>query len=219
MAITVAAATVLVATMFVSAVKDQQTAQASGAMSEVAQLERDWAAAVSRGDAEALIQMLADDVRLVEPEGIVTKTDAAAGFRKRFASSNCKEVIDRVDVHVSGDTAVATGEYSGVCVNAGKEEKINTTTFGDVAVKRNGRWQFLLMTNTPKKQPGNGEGDLNVAGYQLLGAGKHQDAIAVFKTVVQIFPQSWNAYDSLGEAYAAAGKRIWLSRVTRSPSS
>jgi uncharacterized protein (TIGR02246 family) len=157
MAITVAAATVLVATMFVSAVKDQQTAQASGAMSEVAQLERDWAAAVSRGDAEALIQMLADDVRLVEPEGIVTKTDAAAGFRKRFASSKCKEVIDRVDVHVFGDTAVATGEYSGVCVTAGKEEKTNTTTFGDVAVKRNGRWQFLLMTNTPKKQPGNVE--------------------------------------------------------------
>src|SRR5262245_57313296 len=137
MAITIAAATVLVVTML--AFNDQQAPQASGAISEVAQLERDWAAAVSQGDAEALVKMLADDGRFIEPEGTLSGAEAAAGLRKRFASPPpFKEVIDRVEVQVYGNTAVATGEYSLVRMKAGKEERGSPTTFDDVAVKRNG---------------------------------------------------------------------------------
>ena len=29
----------------------------------------------------------------------------------------------------------------------------------------------------------------------------------MFKVNVHLYPQSWNAYDSLGEAYAAAGQK------------
>jgi tetratricopeptide (TPR) repeat protein len=50
------------------------------------------------------------------------------------------------------------------------------------------------------------EAELNLLGYQLLGAGKTDDAIAVFKLNVEAFPQGFNTYDSLGEAYMAAGK-------------
>ena len=39
-------------------------------------------------------------------------------------------------------------------------------------------------------------------GYQLLGVGRLEDAIRVFQFNVAAFPESWNAYDSLGEAYA-----------------
>lgn len=46
---------------------------------------------------------------------------------------------------------------------------------------------------------------LNNLGYALLRRHKTADAIAVFRMVVDSFPQSANAYDSLGEAYAAAG--------------
>jgi tetratricopeptide (TPR) repeat protein len=47
------------------------------------------------------------------------------------------------------------------------------------------------------------ENDLNQFGYTLLFQKKVDEAIGVFKQNVQAHPQSWNAYDSLGEAYMA----------------
>jgi tetratricopeptide (TPR) repeat protein len=51
------------------------------------------------------------------------------------------------------------------------------------------------------------EADMNAYGYQLLGAGKTQEAIAVFKQNAEKYPASWNTYDSLGEGLAAAGQK------------
>lgn len=49
------------------------------------------------------------------------------------------------------------------------------------------------------------ENELNALGYRLLGAGRVDDAIAVFEVNVTAFPESWNVYDSLGEALAVKG--------------
>jgi hypothetical protein len=46
---------------------------------------------------------------------------------------------------------------------------------------------------------------LNQRGHQYLEANKIKEAIGLFSISVAIFPDSWNAYDSLGEAYVAAG--------------
>jgi CubicO group peptidase (beta-lactamase class C family) len=51
------------------------------------------------------------------------------------------------------------------------------------------------------------EGELNTLGYQLLGAKKMKEAIEIFKLNVEMHPQAANPYDSLGEAYMAAGER------------
>jgi tetratricopeptide (TPR) repeat protein len=51
------------------------------------------------------------------------------------------------------------------------------------------------------------EGTLNVLGYQLLASGQTAGAIAVFQKNVQQYPQSFNVYDSLGEAYEKAGQK------------
>ncbi|KFN44837.1 tetratricopeptide repeat protein [Arenimonas oryziterrae] len=51
------------------------------------------------------------------------------------------------------------------------------------------------------------EGDLNTFGYALLGFGKNEDALAVFQRAARDYPQSANAWDSLGEAQAAAGRK------------
>ncbi len=51
------------------------------------------------------------------------------------------------------------------------------------------------------------EAEFNSWGYALLAEKKYDLAITVFKIVVELYPQSWNAYDSLGEAYAAAGNK------------
>lgn len=51
------------------------------------------------------------------------------------------------------------------------------------------------------------ENDINNLGYFLLGQGKISDAIEVFKINVNEFPESFNVYDSLGEAYMEAGDK------------
>jgi CubicO group peptidase (beta-lactamase class C family) len=49
------------------------------------------------------------------------------------------------------------------------------------------------------------ERQTNRVGYWLLGKRRFAEAVAVFEMNVQDHPQSWNAYDSLGEALMAQG--------------
>jgi tetratricopeptide (TPR) repeat protein len=46
----------------------------------------------------------------------------------------------------------------------------------------------------------------NLLGYRLLGEGRNEEAVAVFEMNVELFPDSWNVHDSLGEALAATGQ-------------
>jgi len=50
------------------------------------------------------------------------------------------------------------------------------------------------------------ENALNLLGYQLMGAKKLDQAIAVFQRNVELYPGSANVYDSLGEGYENGGK-------------
>ncbi len=50
-----------------------------------------------------------------------------------------------------------------------------------------------------------GESELNACGYVLMASGETKEAITVFRINANLFPQSANCYDSLGEAYAKAG--------------
>lgn len=52
------------------------------------------------------------------------------------------------------------------------------------------------------------ESQLNAYGYELLGAGEVDKAIEAFEQNVARHPGSWNVYDSLGEALAAAGRAV-----------
>jgi CubicO group peptidase (beta-lactamase class C family) len=51
------------------------------------------------------------------------------------------------------------------------------------------------------------EGELNILGYQLLGMNRTKDAIEIFKLNVEMFPNSSNPYDSLGETYLADNQK------------
>ncbi|GAB3702137.1 hypothetical protein GCM10027592_31200 [Spirosoma flavus] len=52
------------------------------------------------------------------------------------------------------------------------------------------------------------ENDLNDWGYRLMnGQGKPKEALEVFKLVVNQYPDSWNAYDSLGDALLHNGEK------------
>lgn len=52
-----------------------------------------------------------------------------------------------------------------------------------------------------------GEDMINLAGYRLLQDGRTADAVAAMELMVEAYPDSANAYDSLGEAYMAHGER------------
>ncbi|HEV8366551.1 MAG TPA: alpha/beta hydrolase-fold protein [Pyrinomonadaceae bacterium] len=47
---------------------------------------------------------------------------------------------------------------------------------------------------------------INQLGYQFLGNGKSEEAIAVFKLNIERYPMSANVYDSLAEAYERGGR-------------
>lgn len=51
------------------------------------------------------------------------------------------------------------------------------------------------------------EVELNDYGYQLMGEKRVDDAITVLQLVTELYPESANAWDSLGEAHALAGHR------------
>ncbi len=51
------------------------------------------------------------------------------------------------------------------------------------------------------------ETQINRVGYWLLGKKRAKEAVAVLEINVASHPESWNAYDSLAEAQAAAGER------------
>jgi dienelactone hydrolase len=50
------------------------------------------------------------------------------------------------------------------------------------------------------------EAEANAYGYQLMQEGKPQDAIIVLQMNADAYPESANTYDSLSDAYLAAGK-------------
>jgi imidazolonepropionase-like amidohydrolase len=52
-----------------------------------------------------------------------------------------------------------------------------------------------------------GQGTLVMVGYQLLGDGKIEDALRVFRLNMEEYPADWNAYDCYGEACMKAGKK------------
>jgi len=52
-----------------------------------------------------------------------------------------------------------------------------------------------------------GEMELNTLGYQLLQMKKVAESIEIFKLNVEAYPQAFNTYDSLGEAYMVHGDK------------
>ena len=49
------------------------------------------------------------------------------------------------------------------------------------------------------------ESEFNAMGYRFMGTGRMREAIEAFKLNVELYPKSWNVYDSLAEAYMKSG--------------
>jgi CubicO group peptidase (beta-lactamase class C family) len=89
-------------------------------------------------------------------------------------------------------------------------KKSITETLYKIAVEKNvvsavAEYRKLKAENSPMYDFS--EKELNILGYQLLGLKRRKDAIEIFKLNVEMFPNSSNPYDTLGEAYLEDGQK------------
>jgi len=73
--------------------------------------------------------------------------------------------------------------------------------------KIDGDWKMTFYTHgsLPFEDFAKVENEINILGYQLLDLKKIKEAIKLFKLNVEYYPDSWNCYDSLAEAYMKNG--------------
>lgn len=82
-----------------------------------------------------------------------------------------------------------------------------------IFVKKGNQWKIssIMTIDTlsyiPSARQEVVENQLNDTGYNFLTENKINEGIEVFKLNVKLYPNAWNTYDSLGEAYAAAGNK------------
>jgi glyoxylase-like metal-dependent hydrolase (beta-lactamase superfamily II) len=67
--------------------------------------------------------------------------------------------------------------------------------------------QYRKLKASQPKEFNFGEGELNMLGYHLLWRDMPEAAVEVFKLNVEVYPESVNPYDSLGEGYVAIGNK------------
>ncbi|WP_452227786.1 serine hydrolase [Lacinutrix sp. MEBiC02404] len=87
-------------------------------------------------------------------------------------------------------------------------KKSVATAFSN-AIESKGIDAAILYYNTIKSSSDYDvdESDMNAVGYQLLQSEKIDQAITVFKLIVDEFPKSFNAYDSYAEALMTQGNK------------
>ena len=79
------------------------------------------------------------------------------------------------------------------------------------AIRTEGASRGLTLYDSLKTQTDSSafpETLLNNLGYRFLSLNRPHDAIALFRRNVELFPQSANAYDSLGDGFDAAGDTV-----------
>lgn len=121
-----------------------------------------------------------------------------AGFNwQRFAQAAQWCAQNNVNMDEAGQWAErAVGMQQNFTTLRAKADVIEKQ--GNAAAAGELRTKALTLAN---------EVELNLYGYSQLQAGKTDDAIATFRENIKRHPDSWNTYDSLGEALAAKGSR------------
>jgi tetratricopeptide (TPR) repeat protein len=102
-----------------------------------------------------------------------------------------EEMLAQVEAHASKtgileDTLLKTIEEKGA----------------DAAVQ-----QYHKLRSTQPDAYSFGDDQLDELGNELVDSGKTKDAIKILKLNTELYPQSWSACDSLGDAYMKDGDK------------
>ena len=168
---------------------------------ELIALDKKIEDAVRRRD-PSIGDLLTDDFRQVIPLGVRTKAEVLKEMAAPPANAAPppNPLEPTYTVHVYGDTAVMTH----VTKQTDPHDPAPGAGVMHVFVRQQGGWKMAGSSSAPAQL--SPERSINSAGYALMTDGKLKEAIELFKMNVQLYPQSWNVYDSLGEAYANAGE-------------
>lgn len=179
------------------------TSPESAVEQELIALDKKFDEARRKGDTSVVADVLADDFVQVIGTDVRTKAD----FLKALASAKpnppglTEPPAPTYGVRVHGDTAILTH----VTRVTDPHEPAPGSGVMHVFVKQQGRWKMAGWSSVVA--PPTTEQSINRAGYEVMQSGKSKEAIELFKLNVQLYPESWNVYDSLGEAYAAGGEK------------
>jgi tetratricopeptide (TPR) repeat protein len=171
---------------------------------ELIALDKKFDEARRKGDTAFAADFLTEDFVQVTQTGVVRKK---ADLLKSLEAQTAKPIpappqdapTPTYTVHVDGETAIMTH------VNAPPTDPHDPrpgNAVMHVFLKQQGRWKMAAWSSVTTAP--NTEQSINRAGYELMESGKLQDAIELFKLNVRLYPESWNVYDSLGEAQAKA---------------
>ena len=119
---------------------------------ELLKLEKEFARAIVKNDAEAIRQFLADDWVIIDVDGGIIDKARFLGVVESGALTHEMMESDDVEVRIYGDSAVV----SGLTRTKGKfmgQDFSTQERATDVFVMRNGRWQcvFSQLTRFIKK--------------------------------------------------------------------
>jgi tetratricopeptide (TPR) repeat protein len=111
-------------------------------------------------------------------------------------------------IHVTGDLAIVFLKEMNVWKFAGEETDIKMkSTY--ILQKVDKEWKFVSMTTFNKTSYENNdftsEWKINMVGYQLMSRDELDKAIKVFELNTQLYPEAFNTWDSLAEAYMKKG--------------
>lgn len=131
--------------------------------------------------------------------------DAASGFVMLSNSANGMLVLHEVFEEVVGGPQTAVRwlnyqRYDDPVYQLGRRLHYRILSGGMEAVREDYAAAMDEMPDSAFE-----EGALNSLGYRLLRQGMVEEALGIFRFNVELYPDSGNPYDSLGEALIAAG--------------
>ena len=127
-----------------------QDDSASAVRSKIIALEKAWNQAYKAGDIRALDSILDNEIVLINDDGSVqSKTEFLRSVKATRNNSQEQQVSpESMNVHVFGNTAVATGIFRAKGVEGGKSY-VRRERFVDTWLYNNGKWVCVASNATP----------------------------------------------------------------------
>ena len=122
-------------------------ARAQSVEEQLKKLETDRAAAVVKGDADAVAKQTSDDYTLININGQISGKAQTMDAIKSGQIKLTQDDLSDMKVHVYGNTAVVTGKADVKGVVSGKEMS-GPVAFTRVWVKKGGKWESVAFQQT-----------------------------------------------------------------------
>ncbi len=131
-------------------------------------------------------------------------------FKENPKPSPMLFTLDSFNIRSDGKMALAEYRVNNTITENGVTVQ-RPSYLSTLLVKNNDQWKIASSTShmiaDADMSPQSLENNLNELGYKYINAKKINEAIEIFQLNVKLWPQAWNSYDSLGEAYALAGNK------------